>query len=216
MCSSPPFLVTLSSSWSSIRASPQRHKALKRPQSIQAPDPQARNPFLLAADLLKPLSQSAHQAWCHPIGIQERDLKLRYIPQAQSSPQGPADSKRSTDDCAAFYINTDTRIQILDSMDHLPQAEKEQCDAFLRDERMLRLVGRILFPSSRLQGDAHEAQLAPQQPPLQPTPRNKVQMVVYLNGFKYWYWLKEERLGSTGVHLRKIIRFLVHVFQGTT
>ncbi|KAJ7242889.1 hypothetical protein C8J57DRAFT_1477222, partial [Mycena rebaudengoi] len=120
MCSSPPFLVTLSSSWSSIRASPQRHKALKRPQSIQAPDPQARNPFLLAADLLKPLSQSAHQAWCHPIGIQD-----------QSSPQGPADSKRSTDDCAAFYINTDTRIQILDSMDHLPQAEKEQCDAFL-------------------------------------------------------------------------------------
>ncbi|KAJ7292466.1 hypothetical protein C8J57DRAFT_1489975 [Mycena rebaudengoi] len=64
----------------------------------------------------------------------------------QSSPQGPADSKRSTDDCAAFYINTDIRIQILDSMDHLPQAEKEQCDAFLRDERMLRLVGRILFP----------------------------------------------------------------------
>ncbi|KAJ7235790.1 hypothetical protein C8J57DRAFT_1728451, partial [Mycena rebaudengoi] len=167
MCSSPPFLVTLSSSWSSIRASPQRHKALKRPQSIQAPDPQARNPFLLAVDLLKPLSQSAHQAWCHPIGIQERNLKLRYIPQASNR---PADSKRSTDDCAAFYINTDTRIQILDSMDHLPQAEKEQCDAFLRDERMLRLVGRILLPSSRLQGEAHEAQLAPQKPPLQPTP----------------------------------------------
>ncbi|KAJ7364628.1 glycosyl transferase family group 2-domain-containing protein [Mycena albidolilacea] len=38
---------------------------------------------------------------------------------------------------ACIYIDADTRIQILDSMDHLPQAEKEQCGAFLRDERVL-------------------------------------------------------------------------------
>ncbi|KAJ7244336.1 glycosyl transferase family group 2-domain-containing protein [Mycena rebaudengoi] len=41
------------------------------------------------------------------------------------------------DDATALYIDSDTRIQIIDSMNHLPQAEKEQCGAFLRDERVL-------------------------------------------------------------------------------
>ncbi|KAF7290353.1 Glyco-trans-2-like domain-containing protein [Mycena chlorophos] len=41
------------------------------------------------------------------------------------------------DDATAIYIGQDTRIQILDTMAHLPQAEKEQCGAFLRDERVL-------------------------------------------------------------------------------
>ncbi|KAJ7229659.1 glycosyl transferase family group 2-domain-containing protein [Mycena haematopus] len=41
------------------------------------------------------------------------------------------------EDAACIYISHDTRIQILDSMAHLPQAEKEQCGAFLRDERVL-------------------------------------------------------------------------------
>ncbi|KAJ7850100.1 glycosyl transferase family group 2-domain-containing protein [Mycena leptocephala] len=41
------------------------------------------------------------------------------------------------EDAAAIYIDRDTRIQILDTMNHLPQAEKEQCGAFLRDERVL-------------------------------------------------------------------------------
>ncbi|PPQ70784.1 hypothetical protein CVT26_014719 [Gymnopilus dilepis] len=37
------------------------------------------------------------------------------------------------DDC--LYIDQNTRIQILDSIDHLPAAEKDQCGAFIRDER---------------------------------------------------------------------------------
>ncbi|KAJ6629846.1 glycosyl transferase family group 2-domain-containing protein [Mycena sp. CBHHK59/15] len=41
------------------------------------------------------------------------------------------------EDATAIYIDSDTRIQILDTMNHLPQAEKEQCGAFLRDERVL-------------------------------------------------------------------------------
>ncbi|KAK7018371.1 Glyco-trans-2-like domain-containing protein [Favolaschia claudopus] len=41
------------------------------------------------------------------------------------------------DDAPCIYISHDTRIQIIDSMAHLPQAEKEQCGAFLRDERVL-------------------------------------------------------------------------------
>ncbi|KAJ7758797.1 glycosyl transferase family group 2-domain-containing protein [Mycena maculata] len=41
------------------------------------------------------------------------------------------------EDAVAIYIDSDTRIQILDTMNHLPQAEKEQCGAFLRDERVL-------------------------------------------------------------------------------
>lgn len=41
------------------------------------------------------------------------------------------------DDATAIYVSKDTRIQILDTMNHLPQAEKEQCGAFIRDERVL-------------------------------------------------------------------------------
>ncbi|PPQ78438.1 hypothetical protein CVT25_011883 [Psilocybe cyanescens] len=37
------------------------------------------------------------------------------------------------DDC--LYIDNNTRIQILDSIDMLPSAEKDQCGAFIRDER---------------------------------------------------------------------------------
>ncbi|KAJ7122674.1 glycosyl transferase family group 2-domain-containing protein [Mycena crocata] len=40
-------------------------------------------------------------------------------------------------DAAALYIDADTRIQILDTMGALGGAEKEQCGAFLRDERVL-------------------------------------------------------------------------------
>ncbi|KAJ7678776.1 glycosyl transferase family group 2-domain-containing protein [Mycena rosella] len=42
-----------------------------------------------------------------------------------------------TDDATAIYIDPDTRIQILGTMKHLPHAEKEQCGAFIRDERVL-------------------------------------------------------------------------------
>ncbi|KAF9021241.1 hypothetical protein BDZ89DRAFT_1103126 [Hymenopellis radicata] len=42
-----------------------------------------------------------------------------------------------TDDATAIYIDADTRIQILDTMSHLVRADKEQCGAFLRDERVL-------------------------------------------------------------------------------
>ncbi|KAF9053307.1 glycosyl transferase family group 2-domain-containing protein [Panaeolus papilionaceus] len=34
-----------------------------------------------------------------------------------------------------LYIDQNTRIQILDSIEFLPQAEKDQCGAFIRDER---------------------------------------------------------------------------------
>ncbi|KAF9532825.1 glycosyl transferase family group 2-domain-containing protein [Crepidotus variabilis] len=37
------------------------------------------------------------------------------------------------DNC--LYIDSNTRIQILDSIDQLPMAEKDQCGAFIRDER---------------------------------------------------------------------------------
>ncbi|KAF8967308.1 glycosyl transferase family group 2-domain-containing protein [Flammula alnicola] len=37
------------------------------------------------------------------------------------------------DNC--LYIDSNTRIQILDTIDLLPQAEKDQCAAFIRDER---------------------------------------------------------------------------------
>ncbi|KJA17902.1 hypothetical protein HYPSUDRAFT_205759 [Hypholoma sublateritium FD-334 SS-4] len=37
------------------------------------------------------------------------------------------------DDC--LYIDSNTRIQILDTIDQLPSAEKDQCGAFIRDER---------------------------------------------------------------------------------
>ncbi|KAI0033593.1 glycosyl transferase family group 2-domain-containing protein [Vararia minispora EC-137] len=37
----------------------------------------------------------------------------------------------------AIYVDDDTRIQILDTMYDLPRADKEQCGAFIRDERVL-------------------------------------------------------------------------------
>ncbi|KAG6885801.1 hypothetical protein C0993_009561 [Termitomyces sp. T159_Od127] len=42
-----------------------------------------------------------------------------------------------SDDADAIYIDHDTRIQVLDSVNHLPKADKEQCGAFIRDERVL-------------------------------------------------------------------------------
>ncbi|KAI0919925.1 hypothetical protein AcV5_001863 [Taiwanofungus camphoratus] len=41
------------------------------------------------------------------------------------------------DDADAIFIDVDTRIQILDSMVFLPRADREQCAAFIRDERVL-------------------------------------------------------------------------------
>ncbi|TEB39489.1 hypothetical protein FA13DRAFT_1750926 [Coprinellus micaceus] len=35
----------------------------------------------------------------------------------------------------SIYIDQNTRIQVIDSIDLLPQAEKDQCGAFIRDER---------------------------------------------------------------------------------
>ncbi|KAF5357770.1 hypothetical protein D9756_001156 [Leucocoprinus leucothites] len=40
-----------------------------------------------------------------------------------------------TDDC--IYIDRDTRIQVIETIDELPHAEKDQCGAFIRDERSL-------------------------------------------------------------------------------
>ncbi|KAH8830090.1 glycosyl transferase family group 2-domain-containing protein [Flagelloscypha sp. PMI_526] len=40
-------------------------------------------------------------------------------------------------DATAIYLDGATRIQVLKSMTQIPQAEKEQCGAFLRDERVL-------------------------------------------------------------------------------
>ncbi|KAI5123019.1 hypothetical protein M0805_007640 [Coniferiporia weirii] len=37
----------------------------------------------------------------------------------------------------ALYLDSNTRIQILDNMTRLPRADKEQCAAFIRDERVL-------------------------------------------------------------------------------
>ncbi|KAF9530692.1 glycosyl transferase family group 2-domain-containing protein [Crepidotus variabilis] len=36
-----------------------------------------------------------------------------------------------------IYIDDNTRIQILDTINHLPKADKEQCGAFIRDEHVL-------------------------------------------------------------------------------
>lgn len=41
------------------------------------------------------------------------------------------------DDATAIYVDQNTRMQIIDSMVHLPAGEKEQCGAFIRDERVL-------------------------------------------------------------------------------
>ncbi|KAF8063422.1 glycosyl transferase family group 2-domain-containing protein [Lyophyllum atratum] len=42
-----------------------------------------------------------------------------------------------SDDSDAIHLDTNTRIQILDTVSHLPKADKEQCGAFIRDERVL-------------------------------------------------------------------------------
>ncbi|KAJ8595119.1 hypothetical protein M405DRAFT_857602 [Rhizopogon salebrosus TDB-379] len=42
-----------------------------------------------------------------------------------------------TDVDTSIYIDSDTKIQVLDSMNCLPRAEKEQCGAFIRDERVI-------------------------------------------------------------------------------
>ena len=36
-----------------------------------------------------------------------------------------------SDDATAIYVDVNTRIQILDSVSHLPKADKEQCGAFI-------------------------------------------------------------------------------------
>uniref|UniRef100_A0A8H7XRP5 Glycosyltransferase 2-like domain-containing protein n=1 Tax=Psilocybe cubensis TaxID=181762 RepID=A0A8H7XRP5_PSICU len=41
------------------------------------------------------------------------------------------------EDATAIYIDQNTRIQILDTVSHLPKADKEQCGAFIRDEHVL-------------------------------------------------------------------------------
>ncbi|KAJ3560835.1 hypothetical protein NP233_g10573 [Leucocoprinus birnbaumii] len=41
------------------------------------------------------------------------------------------------DDVSTIQVESDTRIQILDSVNSLPDADKEQCAAFIRDERVL-------------------------------------------------------------------------------
>ncbi|KAI0074905.1 hypothetical protein K474DRAFT_1709473 [Panus rudis PR-1116 ss-1] len=41
------------------------------------------------------------------------------------------------DDADAIFVDDDTRIQILETMAWLPRADKEQCGAFIRDERVL-------------------------------------------------------------------------------
>ncbi|KAF9448412.1 hypothetical protein P691DRAFT_759933 [Macrolepiota fuliginosa MF-IS2] len=41
------------------------------------------------------------------------------------------------DDAAAFEVDENTQIQILDTVSALPHADKEQCGAFIRDERVL-------------------------------------------------------------------------------
>ncbi|KAI0631810.1 glycosyl transferase family group 2-domain-containing protein [Trametes polyzona] len=41
------------------------------------------------------------------------------------------------EDADCIYVDNDTRIQIVDTMFHLPRADKEQGGAFIRDERVL-------------------------------------------------------------------------------
>ncbi|KAF7416118.1 hypothetical protein PC9H_002378 [Pleurotus ostreatus] len=41
------------------------------------------------------------------------------------------------EDAAAIYVDAGTRIQIIESMVQLPYADKEQCGAFIRDEKVL-------------------------------------------------------------------------------
>ncbi|KAF9231782.1 glycosyl transferase family group 2-domain-containing protein [Melanogaster broomeanus] len=42
-----------------------------------------------------------------------------------------------TDNDNSMYIDSDTKIQVLETMSELPRAEKEQCAAFIRDERVI-------------------------------------------------------------------------------
>ncbi|KAL5522229.1 hypothetical protein ACEPAF_2086 [Sanghuangporus sanghuang] len=42
-----------------------------------------------------------------------------------------------SDNDVALYVDQNTRIQILETMSRLPRADKEQCGAFIRDERVL-------------------------------------------------------------------------------
>ncbi|KAG6836635.1 hypothetical protein H0H93_005662 [Arthromyces matolae] len=42
-----------------------------------------------------------------------------------------------SEDAEVIYIDHDTQIQVLNSVSHLPKADKEQCGAFIRDERVL-------------------------------------------------------------------------------
>ena len=46
-------------------------------------------------------------------------------------PRRPLIFPDSQEDAVALYIDHDTRIQILESVSHLPKADKEQCGAFL-------------------------------------------------------------------------------------
>lgn len=41
------------------------------------------------------------------------------------------------DDSTAIYLDVSTRIQVLETISELPTADKEQCGAFIRDERVL-------------------------------------------------------------------------------
>ncbi|KAL5498540.1 hypothetical protein ACEPAH_1894 [Sanghuangporus vaninii] len=43
----------------------------------------------------------------------------------------------ASDSDIALYVDENTRIQILETMARLPRADKEQCGAFIRDERVL-------------------------------------------------------------------------------
>ena len=54
-------------------------------------------------------------------------LALLYV---SSLADGTFTSSRS-DDAAAIYLDTNTRIQVLDTVSHLIKADKEQCGAFI-------------------------------------------------------------------------------------
>ena len=61
----------------------------------------------------------------------------------------------------SVYIDQNTRIQVIESIDQLPLAEKDQCGAFIRDERSVVLPPRAHHPPLQgLRGEAHQAHLA--------------------------------------------------------
>ncbi|KAJ3724459.1 glycosyl transferase family group 2-domain-containing protein [Lentinula raphanica] len=43
----------------------------------------------------------------------------------------------AAEEATAIYLDVETRIQLLETIGHLPTADKEQCGAFIRDERVL-------------------------------------------------------------------------------